>query len=160
MKHNASISKINEPVWFIESKPCQEVPWCIIPKGCISKASTAEVEVGCNYDCYCWGLLHGLVFWWRWLQSILHVLQNASFIPASFTLLKRISPIWDMKVSNLYLNNNERVWIGKCNVSKSLRYQPYFISCTRSWNSFNASLSISISCNIYDKEIISFWKKS
>ena len=49
MKNNASIVKINEPIRFIEAKSCQQISWCIVSKGCISKASTAEVEKGCDF---------------------------------------------------------------------------------------------------------------
>ena len=63
--------------------------------------------------------------------------------------LKWISTIWDLNLSSLYLNKNERVCIGKCNVSQGLRHQPYSISCTRSWDSSNAALNISILLSYY-----------
>lgn len=165
MKHDANVSKVNEPVWFIESKPCQEVPWRSIPKGCISKASTAEVEEGCNCDCYCRGFLHGLVFWWGRLQSILHICFCKFIVKKKKNAFwERIAVItytheWNLEVSNLYLNKNERVWIGKGNISKRLRYQPYFLCCTRTWDSSYAALNISITCNICDKIIIWFGRK-
>jgi len=37
MGHGASISKEIEPIWFIESKPCQGVPWCKFPKAAYLK---------------------------------------------------------------------------------------------------------------------------
>jgi len=65
VKNNASISKVNEPIRLIKPKPCQEVPWSLISKSCIPKASTTEIEECCNEDSNNGGLFHGLVFWWR-----------------------------------------------------------------------------------------------
>lgn len=48
MNHNTGISQVDEPIWLVESKASHEVPWCVIPKGCISRTSTEEVEEGCN----------------------------------------------------------------------------------------------------------------
>lgn len=52
MKNNTGISQVDEPVWLVETKPSQEVPWSRISKGRISESSTAQVEESCGEDCY------------------------------------------------------------------------------------------------------------
>lgn len=82
MDNNAHIRKVDQPEGLKESLPlhypCQEIPWCSVTKGCISKASAAEVKEGGCEDCNHRGPLHRLVFWWRGLQSVLNV-KNSRF---------------------------------------------------------------------------------
>lgn len=80
MDNNAHICKVDQPEGLEESLPVhypgQEVPRCSITKGCISKASAAEVKEGGYEDCDHGGPLHRLVFWWRGLQSVLNVTET------------------------------------------------------------------------------------
>lgn len=84
MKNNASVGEVDKPIWFVESESCQEIPRCSVPKSCIAKAPATEVEEGGNENGGHRRLLHSLIFRWRWLQSILHALQQS--FPYSFSV--------------------------------------------------------------------------
>lgn len=73
MKHDACISKVNKPVGLVEPKARQEVAWCGIPKGGVSKGSTTKVEEGRYKYSHSRCLLHRLTFWGWGPQCVLYL---------------------------------------------------------------------------------------
>jgi hypothetical protein len=46
MDDNASVGKVNKPIWIVESKACEEIARGPIPKGSIAHTAHRHVEYG------------------------------------------------------------------------------------------------------------------
>lgn len=58
MDHDKDIGNVNEPVWVVETKACQQISWSVVTKGSIPNKSNPHVETGCDKDCCGGGFLH------------------------------------------------------------------------------------------------------